>query len=128
MPKQTDMTGTYRVPEEAWGRFWNFMLTIPGADITPNTRAQAPEAKPKRANGSTKRGTSLKCIILNALLEGPKAALDITPIVVAAGRSKGSVHNTCYELVNAKHIAGDNEGYRITAAGRKYAAEHCAIT
>jgi hypothetical protein len=58
-------------------------------------------------------------------MQGPMPVKDITPVVVAAGRSKGSVHNTCYDLLKLKHITGDVNSFRITAAGRKFQAEHC---
>ncbi len=124
MPKQTDITGTFRIPEEHWGAFWNFMLQTPGADITPNTRAHAPE--PKRSNGKAANGSTSKCIVLNALSKsGAHDAKTLGALIVQAGKAKGSVHNTFYDLLKAKLISGDRGAYKITANGKKYLADNC---
>jgi hypothetical protein len=132
MPKATDITGTFRVPEEAWGRFWNHMLTIPGADITPNTRVEPPA---KRIKGSVKNGTSGKCIVLAALMHKPGGGKrtvimtgdQLTAVLVEAGKAKSSCPNIIYELKKEKRISGTTSGYQITSAGKRYFETSCNI-
>jgi hypothetical protein len=133
MAKQTDITGTFRVPQEAWGSFWNFMLTCPGAEITPNTRAQSNGSAPaKRTKGSVGKGSTGKCIMLTALADKgrpPMTTAQLTQVIVDAGKQKSSAANMIYELRNEKLIKGDNKtGYSITSAGAKFCATHCNVS
>lgn len=124
MPKTTDIEGTFRIPEEAWGRFWNTMLSIPGAAITPTTRAQAPSAK--RSNGKVSDGSTGKCLVLRHLNVVPKAPLsELSELLVKNGKSKTSVANVVFELKKAKRIKGDAAGYSITPAGRAFVKANC---
>lgn len=123
MAKQTDIAGTFRVPEEAWGRFWNLMLTIPGAEITPSTRV---EASPKRTQGKTTEGSTGKCIVLRALSGVPQLArFEIEDVLVKAGKSATSAASMLTELKKSKLAKLGSKGYFITAAGRKYLKASC---
>lgn len=124
MPKATDITGTFRVPEEAWGRFWNVMLSIPGADVSPNVRAEAPA---KKTNGKTAQGTTGKCIALHYLAanKGPIGNATFLEHLTAAGKSAQSVPNILYELKKLKHIRGSAKGYTITPAGTSFLKTKC---
>jgi hypothetical protein len=131
MPKQTDITGSFRVPEEAWGRFWNLMRTIDGAEILPAVRVNG-HAKPEtktRVRGKDTEGSSGKCIVLNALLAhgATMTTKMISDAMVAAGRSP-HVGSLLDRLKKDKVVvAAAGGGYRITAAGRKFAQEHCTL-
>jgi hypothetical protein len=125
MAKQTDITGTFRVPEEAWGKFWNLMLTIPGADIAPNTRV---EPAGKKTNGRAAEGSTSKCIILahlNALSPDYAGTATLTQAIVAAGKAARSSGSVLHELLKAKQIKRGPKGYAITAAGGHYLATKC---
>lgn len=112
MPKATDITGTFRVPEEAWGRFWNAMLTIPGADITPNTRVHD--------SAERKSAMTAKCIILGVLAQNRKKKLTgewLADLIHEAGKPRGSVPALLKHLQEMKLITGDKRGHSITGAG-----------
>lgn len=126
MPKQTDITGTFRVPEEAWGRFWNTMLSIPGAEISPNTRVEAP-SNTKRTNGSVVSGSTSQCLVLAHLIEHKSATTEeIGEMLVANGKAKSSLGNALYELKKVKRIVSPKPRvYEITQRGRDYFIGNC---
>jgi hypothetical protein len=127
MAKQTDITGTFRVPEEAWGKFWNLMRTIDGADIVPNTRVES-AGKKARANGKASEGSTGKCIALNylnALSPDYGTTAQITQALVEGGKSPKSSGNVLHELLKNKQVKKGSKGYAITAAGGHYLATKC---
>lgn len=130
MPKATDITGTFRVPQESWGSFWNFMLSCPGADITPNTRASSsPATAPaKRANGKAKDGTSGRCIVLNALSETTSLPTKtLNQMMIGAGKAPGTLGGLVFTMQKDKQLKKVKGGYAITAAGRSYLKSHCEL-
>lgn len=124
MPSKTDITGTFRVPEEAWGRFWNTMLTIPGSDIVPNTRVETPTTKTK---GKAAEGSTAACLILAALLnKGPMTRPQLAEVVASAGKNANTAGSTLHVLKNQKRVTLDAKGsYKITATGVKYFTKSC---
>lgn len=129
MPKATDITGTFRVPEEAWGKFWNLMLSIDGADITPNTRVQPNGARKPRSSGKTSEGTTGICIVLAALSNSKALTTkELSAVLVEAGKSPKSVSNCIFEAKKQKLIKTAGKAtYAITPAGRKYAETNCQL-
>lgn len=123
MPKTTDIEGTFRIPEEAWGRFWNTMLSIPGAAITPTTRAQAPTAK--RSNGKTAGGTTSNCLILAALAAGVKLRPALEAVLVQAGKNASSVGSSLQDLKTKHFVKLTAKGWAITASGKKWRKANC---
>lgn len=126
MPKQTDITGTFRVPEEAWGKFWNTMLTIPGADITPNTRVETPATK--KTKGKAAEGSTAACLILAALSNNGKLTrAQLSAVVAAAGKNPNTAGSTLHVLKKEKRVtlSGTDGTYKITAAGSTYLAKSC---
>jgi predicted transcriptional regulator len=123
MPKATDVTGTIRIPEEGYGRFWNFMRSMPGAEFTPVLEAKGQPAK--RTHGKVKEGTTGKCLMLEALQENAMKAAEANQVLVAAGKSPKSVGNVLFELKKAKLITQKDGWYAITAKGKKFRAENC---
>lgn len=127
MGKTSDITGTFRVPEEAWGKFWNLMLTIPGADITPNVRGPAPE-KAKREVGKASEGSTGKCVVLAALKNvAHMTASQVTEMLVKHGKSAKSAPNVLYELKGKKQIKQTPKGYALTPAGLTFLRENCPV-
>lgn len=122
MPKATDISGTFRVPEEAWGRFWNAMLTIPGAEITPETRVHSPSKR--------EAPMSAKCIVLAVMANKPRKVLTgeyLADLLDEAGKPRGSTPQLLHSLKHQKLIKGGGEGYLITPAGVKYAHTQCRV-
>lgn len=127
MPKATDIVGTIRVPEEHYGRFWNFMKSMPTAEFTPALQAEAPT---KRVQGKTSEGSSMKCIVLLALKASRNSLSthDLTGLIVSAGKSSKSVGNVLHELQKLKHIRKTaDSGWTITAAGTKFCDTSCPV-
>lgn len=127
MPKQSDIVGTICIPEAGYGRFWNFMRTMPGAEFTPRLDAKGkPEATiVKRTHGSTKDGTTGKCIMLKALQSNSMKTAEAVQILVGAGKSAKSVGNVLFELKKAKLISQKDGWYAITAKGKKFCDTSC---
>lgn len=124
------------MPEAGYGRFWNFMRTMPGAEFTPLLDAKGPAvegATPKRTHGKVKDGSTAKCIVLATLQkqvddgEGPLTTGQLTDAIVMAGKAPKSVGNVLHELVKAKRIKRGDEGYTITAAGSKWYETSCPV-
>jgi hypothetical protein len=130
LPKTTDITGTFRVPQEAWGSFWNFMLTLDGADITPNTRVSAAKPAPRK-KGSDAGGTSLRCIMLAGLANITSLPTsELAELIEAAGKAKSSVSNAIFEAKRdglIKPVKGTRAVYAITPAGKKYLETECKL-
>jgi hypothetical protein len=124
MGKTSDITGTFRVPEEAWGKFWNLMLTIPGADITPNVRGPAQE-KAKRKMGNKAEGTTGRCIVLKAVAgtEKPVPLATLQKLMTDAGKAPASLHGLLHAMKTAKQIKQSADGCVIMQAGRQYLAQ-----
>jgi hypothetical protein len=99
------------------------MLSIPGADVHPNVRAEAPV---KKTHGKTALGTTGKCLALRMLEGGnPMSLAELTAALVKAGKAKSSVPNVLYELKKAKHIRGDSKAYTIAAGGTSFIKNNC---
>jgi hypothetical protein len=126
MPKSTDITGEIRIPQEHWGALWNFMLSHPGCEVTPNTRAKA---APKREKGTVANGSTGGCIVLRGLkgLKKPWSTLEITDLLELGGKSRSSASNVITDLVNKKLIKKTGRAqYAITQAGNKFLNTECA--
>lgn len=124
MPKQTDVVGTIRVPEEDYGRFWNFMKTMPSSEFTPAMTASKPNGK--RSKGTTSEGSTGRCLVLRALSKEALKTADINQVMVAAGKSPKSSANVIFNLKKDKLIRQANDGwYSITAAGKTFISENC---
>lgn len=128
MPKQTDIVGTVRVPEEHMGRFWNFMRSMPTCEFTPTIAADMTPTQ-KRVHGSVKNGSTGKCILLNALAKGPDLLqAGCRAVLVNAGKAPASVANVVFELKRDALIKrAKDQSYGITAKGRKFLATSCNI-
>lgn len=133
MAKQNDITGLIRIPEAGYGRFWNFMKTMPGADFTPDIDAKEPNGaakpKPKRNVGKDADGTSGRCIVLDALVPNGTVmtAGQLNDLMTAQGKSAKTLHGLLHNMVKAKQLKRTDKGYSITAAGRKYYQTECSL-
>lgn len=124
MPKATDITGSFRVPEEAWGRFWNTMLTIPGAEVTPNVRAA--EKSSRRTNGSLAAGSTAKCIILAALQnQSSLTRKELEAFLEGAGKNPTAVGSALQDLRNGKHVKRVKNGWASTPLGTTFLKQNC---
>lgn len=125
MAKQTDITGTVRIPEEHMGRFWNFMRSMPTCEFTPIVAASDTPAK--RAHGKTANGSTGKCVVLHALTKTANLTTKgITTTMTSAGKAAKSAPNVIFELKRDKLIRQNaDKSYSITAAGKTFISENC---
>jgi hypothetical protein len=123
--------------EIAFGRVFRTLDTMPGvasikimgngAKIAtgPGKGNRTPGT---RAKGSLKDGTSGRCIVLNALTDGPKSLKDINELMVAAGKSPKTLHGQSHMMLKLKLVKKTGKGIlAITAAGKKYLETKCNI-
>lgn len=125
MPKSNDIVGTIRIPEAGYGRFWNFMKTMPGGEFTPQLQAEAPNSK--RTKGKDSEGSSGKCLALTALLShGPCSTSELSAHMVKLGKSKhvGSLLN---RMLDDKLVVKTTKGYAVTKHGKVFAKTNCNI-
>lgn len=125
MPKTNDIAGTIRIPEAGYGRFWNFMKTMPGAEFTPLLDAKSEPNGAKRTKGKTSEGSTANCVVLAALTKEPLARHGIEAALVNAGKNKSSAGSALQDLKGKKHIRLTAKGWAITAAGKKFHATSC---
>jgi hypothetical protein len=123
--------GTIRIPEAGYGRFWNFMKTMPGGEFTPDTTTttnSAAQPTPKKKHGSLAKGTSLKCAVLHAVTDKkPMTAAEAAAFVTGAGFAKSSTSYVLFELTRDKLLKRSPKGYTLTANGSKYRATNCPL-
>lgn len=125
MPKQTDITGTFRIPEEAWGRFWNTMRSIPGAEIMPTVAAETPA---KRVKGTTSDGSTVKCILLRTIGRGNGGVMPRAMLIAAleeAGKAATSFNSAIVKIVEDGQARKTKTGYALLGKGRAYLNDHC---
>lgn len=124
MPKANDIVGTIRIPEAGYGRFWNFMKTMPGGEFTPQLNAEAPT---KRTKGKDSEGSSGKCLALTALLShGPLTQTQLSQHMVKLGKSK-HVASLVARMTKEKLVVKTTQGFAVTKTGRTFAKTNCNI-
>lgn len=128
MPKQSDIVGTIRVPEEHYGRFWNFMRSMPTAEFSPQVTASGPNGAKKGPKGKDSEGSSSKCIALSAIIAhgAPLSTAGFVSAMLNNNRSR-HVGSLIDRLLKEKMITRTKAGYNITAAGRKFHATSCPV-
>jgi hypothetical protein len=130
------MTLTVHVEEIAFGRVFNVLDGMPGViNIALHARGPKPNGHAK-ANGSSMKGqkmggaNSVLCIVLGAMIEAeePVERAVINAAVTAAGKSATSVPDALNKLTKLKTFTKLSNGtYKVTATGRKYYANACAV-
>lgn len=101
------------------------MLTIPGADITPNTRASS-EPVAKQSKGKTAEGSTAACLILHALAKRNLNRSQLAALLKASGKNESTAGSTLHVLKNRKHVRLLATGeYAITSGGGAWLAENC---